>query len=418
MTYHPLVRDSVLDKPYQPLVVYGIQITSNVGVQHPAYRFRHDPRKERIQGIMGIAPRPEPLRKSEKVPLIDRIHHLRRRSLGHLVFQYGHPQRPLPSIGFGNVGSPDGLCSICSPLQPPGEIPKVLLQVLPGVPPCLSVNSRSGSPLQAEVRLPKTVHLIDMVPEPCKPQLLIPACCLPYPLQRTLQARRLNVGPSPWPYLWFPTSCPFRVLQIDPSPGPEPGACFARTDSPRSGPFPPPSPPAGFSPAFVQRSLRYLWACPTSHDRSSPSCSFRIHGASPRAIAQEQAWDLPAPVQKASVRARGLRPRRASPSLAIAEGTVLPSEFIDTVGAPKQAHLSRLNTRPALSPVNASPAPSRSPAHDSGPMRFANPSSYGTLIHYSLPVFFYRRTNNEGKFSSFLHGTSYNASVKRKVKIE
>ena len=61
-----------------------------------------------------------------------------------------------------------------------------------------------------------------------KPQLLIPARCLPYPLQRTWQARRLNVGPSPWLYPWFPTSCPFRVLHIDPSPGPVSGACFAR----------------------------------------------------------------------------------------------------------------------------------------------------------------------------------------------
>jgi hypothetical protein len=162
--------------------------------------------------------------------------------------------------------------------------------------------------------------------------------CLPYPLQLTLQARRINAGASHWLYPWFPTSCPFRVLHIDPSPGPESGACFARTNSPWSGPFPPPPPPAGFSPAFVQRSLRYLWACPTSHVRSSPSCSFRIPGASPRAISQGQAWDLPVPVQRVSVRARGLRPRRASPSLALAGRTVLPSAFDDTVGTPKHTY--------------------------------------------------------------------------------
>jgi len=123
--------------------------------------------------------------------------------------------------------------------------------------------------------------------------------CLPYPLQRTLQARRLNVGPSPWLCPWFPTSCPFRVLHIDPSPGPVSGACFASADSPWSGPFPPPPPHAGVAPAFVQRVPRYLWACPTSHVRSS---------------------------------------RRACPSLAITEWTVLPSAFDDTVGTPKQTY--------------------------------------------------------------------------------
>src|SRR5882757_7752475 len=38
------------------------------------------------------------------------------------------------------------------------------------------------------------------------------------------------------------------------------------------------------------------------------------------------------------------------------------------------------------SPVNASPTPSRTPAHDSGPMWFATPSSWGTRTPYSLPV--------------------------------
>ena len=54
--------------------------------------------------------------------------------------------------------------------------------------------------------------------------------------------------------------------------------------------------------------------------------------------------------------------------------------------------LSRLNGWPTHSPVNASPTPSRAPAHDSGPMRLATPSSQWTLTTYSLPVS--RRTPN------------------------
>ena len=55
--------------------------------------------------------------------------------------------------------------------------------------------------------------------------------------------------------------------------------------------------------------------------------------------------------------------------------------------------LSRLNGWPTHSPVNASPTPSRAPAHDLGPMRLATPSSQWTLTTYSLPVS--RRTPNK-----------------------
>jgi hypothetical protein len=48
--------------------------------------------------------------------------------------------------------------------------------------------------------------------------------------------------------------------------------------------------------------------------------------------------------------------------------------------------LSRLNGWPVHSPVNASPRPSRTAAHDSGPMWIATPSSQGTCTLYSLPV--------------------------------
>src|SRR5262249_13046319 len=41
---------------------------------------------------------------------------------------------------------------------------------------------------------------------------------------------------------------------------------------------------------------------------------------------------------------------------------------------------------PMRPPVNASPRPSRAPAHDSGPMWIATPSSQGTCTLYSLPV--------------------------------
>jgi hypothetical protein len=48
--------------------------------------------------------------------------------------------------------------------------------------------------------------------------------------------------------------------------------------------------------------------------------------------------------------------------------------------------LTRLNTRPARSPVNASTPPLRAAPHDSGSMWVAIPLSYDTFIHYTSPV--------------------------------
>jgi hypothetical protein len=48
--------------------------------------------------------------------------------------------------------------------------------------------------------------------------------------------------------------------------------------------------------------------------------------------------------------------------------------------------LSRLNTRPALSLVNASTPPSRAAPHDSGPMSVASLSSRDCFIHFTSSV--------------------------------
>jgi len=49
--------------------------------------------------------------------------------------------------------------------------------------------------------------------------------------------------------------------------------------------------------------------------------------------------------------------------------------------------ISRLNTRLASAPVNASPVSSRTPAHDSGSEWVANPSLYRTSTDYTPPAF-------------------------------
>ena len=57
----------------------------------------------------------------------------------------------------------------------------------------------------------------------------------------------------------------------------------------------------------------------------------------------------------------------------------------DGVGS-RDSTLSRLIGWPMHSPTDASPTPSREPAHGSGPMWFATPSSQWTFTTYTLPV--------------------------------
>src|ERR1700719_4563683 len=80
-----------------------------------------------------------------------------------------------------------------------------------------------------------------------------------------------------------------------------------------------------------------------------------------------------------------LRPRRVAQVLALALLDILPSTT-QTASAPGISFLSRLNGCPARSPADASPKSSRMPAHGSGPMWFAIPSSQWTCTTYSLPV--------------------------------
>src|SRR2546427_1985257 len=83
----------------------------------------------------------------------------------------------------------------------------------------------------------------------------------------------------------------------------------------------------------------------------------------------------------------GLRPRRDRSMLAIPHSSVLPSARWNGVGALISDLFHGSITLPACSPVNASRAALRLPAHDSGPGWLATPYLYDSCIRDFTPVY-------------------------------
>ncbi len=68
-----------------------------------------------------------------------------------------------------------------------------------------------------------------------------------------------------------------------------------------------------------------------------------------------------------------------------------------TESASRTKFISRLNTQPALSPVNASPRGLLPATHDSGPLWLAKPLTFETFIQYNLPVYPGAQESTHGK---------------------
>ena len=60
---------------------------------------------------------------------------------------------------------------------------------------------------------------------------------------------------------------------------------------------------------------------------------------------------------------------------------------LSPTGSASRTDFSRLNTQPALSPVNASPRGLLHSTHDSESSRLARPLTFETFIQYNLPVY-------------------------------
>src|SRR5713101_2395802 len=309
---------------------------------------------ERVQRLMLAAPWSEPVRKIEKVSFVDGIQHLDRRALDDFVFQRRDPERSLPPVGLGDVHSTHRLRSVRSSLQPFGKILEIPLQFLAVVPPRLPIHAWRGFLLQSEVGHAQCFRVVDVVQERREPQLLILSCCLTYPLQRT---RRV-----------VPARCPGRVLLWQVS--------FGQTASLR--PF------RNRLPGFVQGLLRFYRAVrlPKSVRHRRTSLDFPMRPTATAALGRPGISRFP---REVSPYVLGVSDRAGlwctSRYRCIRWGLPLSP----TASASRRKVLTRLNTRPSRSPVNASTPPLRAAPHDSGPMWVATSHSYDFCIHYTSP---------------------------------
>ena len=103
---HPRISHAVLYELDRPLVPHIVIETPNVQIQHPVHPLPQDPHRQRIQRLMLAASRPESVRESQKVVLIDRIENRDHAPLNYLVLQCRDPQRTLPPVGFRNIHPP------------------------------------------------------------------------------------------------------------------------------------------------------------------------------------------------------------------------------------------------------------------------------------------------------------------------
>ena len=191
-------------------------------------------------------------------------------------------------------------------------------------------------------------------------------------------------------------------------PGSGSGTRYARASSHWPIPFPP-SPPGPAQARPRSATSLVLWNCPTSRLRASSVCVLGLSDAVCFLCSHRRIRDLPVSAQGACMHAQGLRPRRVQKRLALTTLAVLPSAPFNSVGTQKWPPLarwgsiSRLNTSPAPTPVNASLAPLPTKVHDSEPVWIATPSLYETFIHNTLPAF----TGASKRFERLELGSSY-----------
>src|ERR1700721_3775954 len=88
----------MLDEADQPLLVNLVEKGLNVAIEYPVDPPLPDPERERIQRLMLVALRSEPVAEAQELRLVDRRQDCRHRSLDDFVLYGSDAERPLSAI--------------------------------------------------------------------------------------------------------------------------------------------------------------------------------------------------------------------------------------------------------------------------------------------------------------------------------
>ena len=334
------IADPVLDEPDQPSLADRVEERLDVGVEHPVDAPPPDPERERVQRVVLAALRSEPVAEAQELRLVDRRQDGNHRRLDDLVLQGSDAERPLSAIRLGNVRPARWQRSVRSCMDAGVEVREVVLEVFRVFVPRQLVDARRGGPLQTEEAARRTSTLTW-----CRSAVSFSCLFL-------LTASRMRAC------AWDTASrlCVRTVLC---------SSAFSLAPPLRS---------TGSAAAEAALFARFS-ATTGRSDFSFPlivGYGLRPSRRGPGHDWRGQRWRSPGSRAEGLCACQGLRRRGAGSCLAMATLTMLPSVGRRT-SAPRTC-LTPLNGWPTHSPVNASLAASRPPAHDSGPVWLATPS--------------------------------------------
>src|SRR6202048_2738555 len=93
----------MFDEAHQPRLADLVEKGLDVAIEHPVDTPPADPERERIQRLVLIALRSEPVAEPQELRLIDRRQDCHHRRLDDLVLQGSDAERPLPAIWLRNI---------------------------------------------------------------------------------------------------------------------------------------------------------------------------------------------------------------------------------------------------------------------------------------------------------------------------
>ena len=352
-SHNAFIHYPVLDKLNQPVMVDGVKEPLDIGIQNIIHFPRLKSNIQRIQTVMLASPRSISIRESEKVRLVDCIQYQGRCVLDDFILQCEHPQRSLLAVSFGYVRSLDWLCSIGSTFDSLREIFQVFCKLLRILSPRDPIYPCRHVPLETIESLFEYVDRINVMHQSRELLLFIFNSRSTYPLKRTLH---------PLPALY-----PVDVLLLQISFGQLPFLHRLRGSQNLCG------------LETLVRQLRRYYAtvrlpmfvhhCITSLDfpiRSSSTIALEEHGISRFS-------------RELLVHMHGVSdPARSQEYLPCRTLECCLPHFL-RASAP-QPLLTRLNTQPMHTIINASQTNLRTSVHDLCPVWVANPSLSGTFI--------------------------------------